>query len=288
VLLVALPRKIKALLMTELSGEKDSAVRAVNLTKRYGPVIAVDRVSLDIKVGEIFGLIGPNGAGKSTLTKMLTTLLPVTSGAAFVGGYDIARQPQAVRAHIGYVPQTLSADGALTGFENMMLSAGLYEIPRRQQAARSTDMLEIMGLSEVAGRLVGHYSGGMIRRLEIGQSLLHRPGVLFMDEPTVGLDPTARKAVWTHLLELRKSLQTTILITTHYVTEVEEYCNRVAVINAGRMAVVGTPQELRTKAGAHATLEDAFAIVVGMESNRDDQTGYDQAGGGRRAIQQHG
>jgi ABC-2 type transport system ATP-binding protein len=274
--------------MVALDDGKDSAVQAIELTKRFGRVIAVDRVSLDIKVGEIFGLIGPNGAGKSTLTKMLTTLLPATSGTAFVAGYDIARRPDTVRGHIGYVPQTLSADGALTGLENMMLSAGLYEIPHKQRASRAIEMLAIMGLSDVAGRLVGHYSGGMIRRLEIGQSLLHRPRVLFMDEPTVGLDPMARKAVWTHLLELRKLLQTTIFITTHYVTEAEEHCNRVAVINAGRVAAVGTPLELRTKAGAHATLEDAFAVLVGMDSNRDDQTGYEQTGGGRRAVQQHG
>jgi ABC-2 type transport system ATP-binding protein len=267
---------------------KDSAIHAVEVTKRFGTTLAVDRLSLDVKIGEIFGLIGPNGAGKSTLTKMLTTLLPLTSGSAFVAGYDVTRQPKRVRALIGYVPQTLSADGALTGLENMMLSAGLYGIPRRQQASRVAEMLAIMGLSDVARRLAGHYSGGMIRRLEIGQSLLHHPRVLFMDEPTVGLDPAARRSVWTHLLELRKSLQTTILITTHYLTEAEEYCNRVALIDRGRIAIVGTPLELRAKAGAGKTLEEAFTSLVGSETNRDDQTGYDQAGGGRRAVQQHG
>ena len=267
---------------------KDSAILAIEVTKRFGITLAVDRLSLDVKIGEIFGLIGPNGAGKSTLTKMLTTLLPFTSGSAFVAGYDVARQPKRVRALIGYVPQTLSADGALTGLENMMLSAGLYEIPRRQQASRAAEMLAIMGLSDVARRLAGHYSGGMIRRLEIGQSLLHHPRVLFMDEPTVGLDPAARRSVWTHLLELRKSLQTTILITTHYLTEAEEYCNRVALIDRGRIAIVGTPLELRAKAGAGKTLEEAFTSLVGSETNRDDQTGYDQAGGGRRAVRQHG
>jgi len=164
-----------------------------NLTRRFGDIIAVDHATLAVEQGEIFGLIGPNGAGKSTLIKMLTTLLPPTSGSATVAGFDIARQPAEVRRRIGYVPQLLSADDSLTGYENMLLSARLYGIPQAEREHRIARALARMGLSEVADHLVGHYSGGMIRRLEIAQSLLYHPKVLFLDEPTIGLDPGARE-----------------------------------------------------------------------------------------------
>ena len=165
------------------------AVRTSALTRKFGDLIAVDRVTLTINQGEIFGLIGPNGAGKSTLIKMLTTLLPPSSGSATVAGCDIVRQSAEVRRHIGYVPQLLSADGSLTGYENLLLSARLYGVPWGVRAERITRALERTGLSEAAHHLVRHYSGGMIRRLEIAQSLLHRPTVLFLDEPTVGPRP---------------------------------------------------------------------------------------------------
>jgi ABC-2 type transport system ATP-binding protein len=218
----------------------------------------------------------------------LTTLLPPTSGFAFIAGYEIVRQPGEVRRHIGYVPQTLSADSALTGLENMMLSAGLYGIPLRQQTSRAAEALATMGLSDVAQRLAGQYSGGMIRRLEIAQSILHRPAVLFMDEPTVGLDPTARKNVWSHLLELRKAIQTTMLITTHYMKEAEEHCDRIAIIAGGRILAIGTPAELRARADGSESLEDAFEYLVGLKSENEIQKGYDRVGSDRRAAQQHG
>jgi len=274
--------------MVELQADANCAVRAVELTKRFGNVTAVDHASMSVRTGEIFGLIGPNGAGKSTLAKMLTTLLPPISGLAFVAGYEIARQPGEVRRRIGYVPQTLSADSALTGLENMMLSAGLYGIPLRQQTSRVTEALATMGLTDVAQRLAGQYSGGMIRRLEIGQSVLHRPAVLFMDEPTVGLDPTSRNNVWAHLLELRKATQTTMLITTHYMKEAEEHYDRIAIIAGGRILAIGTPAELRAKAVGSESLEDAFEYLVGMKSENEVQTGYDRVGSDRRAAQQHG
>jgi ABC-2 type transport system ATP-binding protein len=173
----------------------DAVVQTSALTRKFGALAAVDQVTLTINRGEIFGLIGTNGSGKSTLIKMLTTLLPPTSGSATVAGYDIVGQPAEVRRHIGYVPQLLSADGALTGYENMLLSARLYGIPRSERAERITRALARMGLSESAHHIAGHYSGGMIRRLEIAQSFLHRPAVLFLDEPTVGLDPGARDTV---------------------------------------------------------------------------------------------
>jgi ABC-2 type transport system ATP-binding protein len=196
------------------------AVETFALTRKFGDLIAVDQVTLTINQGEIFGLIGPNGAGKSTLIKMLTTLLPPSSGSATVAGYDIIRQPAEVRRHIGYVPQLLSADGSLTGYENLLLSARLYSVPRQEQSERITRALTRMGLLEAAHRLAGHYSGGMIRRLEIAQSLLHRPTVLFLDEPTIGLDPGARETVWERVIDLRDRFHRTMIVTSHHMDEI--------------------------------------------------------------------
>lgn len=265
--------------------QADCAVRSIELTKRYGGLTAVDEVTVSIAAGEVFGLIGPNGAGKSSLTKMLATLLPPTSGTATVAGFDVVRQARDVRRHIGYVPQTLSADATLTGRENLLLSAGLYAIPRARQAARTARALARMGLEEVADRLVGQYSGGMIRRLEIAQSVLHHPAVLFMDEPTVGLDPAARKTVWRHLLELKAESGATILLTTHYMEEAEEYCTRIAILAAGRIAAIGTPAELKARSGK-ATLEEAFGDLTRGKAERDGD--YDRIGEDRRAAQEYG
>jgi ABC-2 type transport system ATP-binding protein len=247
------------------------------LTKRFGELIAADRISLSVEKGEIFGLIGPNGAGKSTLVKMLTTLLPPTSGSARIAGYDVLLEPAQVRAHIGYVPQLLSADGALTGYENLLLSARLYLIPRSERARRIETALHILDLEDAADRLVQEYSGGMIRRLEIAQSMIHDPEVLFMDEPTVGLDPVARRAVWDHVRQLRERLGTTILITTHLMEEADELCDRIGVLHAGRLEELGTPAELKARIGPGATLDDVFAHITGSEL---------QAGGAYRDVRQ--
>lgn len=257
-----------------------------DLTRRFGDLVAVDRATLAIEPATIFGLIGPNGAGKSTLIKMLTTLLPPTSGSARVAGYDIVGRPTEVRRRIGYVPQLLSADGSLTGYQNMLLSARLYAIPRRERGERIENALAMMDLSEAADRLVGHYSGGMIRRLEIAQSLLHRPAVLFLDEPTVGLDPSAREAVWKHLLELRNSFRTTMIITSHHMEEMDEFCDRIALIDRGRIAMVGTPAELKQRIGPHATLDDVFIQLIG--SRGEAETGYSEVRRSRRAAREHG
>jgi len=184
------------------------AVEAIALTKRFGDVLAVDGVSFAIAPGEIFGLIGPNGAGKSTLIKIFTTLLPPSAGIARVAGFDVVGEAAQVRRQIGYVPQLVSADGALTGYENLLLSTRLYAVPRRERRQRIDNALSVMGLTDAADRLVQHYSGGMIRRLEIAQAMLHRPAVLFLDEPTVGLDPVARRLVWDHVRQLRAALRT--------------------------------------------------------------------------------
>src|SRR5206468_4865759 len=174
-------------------------VAAQGLTKRYGDFTAVAGIDLAVEAGEVFGLLGPNGAGKTTTIKMLVTLLPPDGGTATVGGYSITRQAEEVRRLIGYVPQSLSADGTLTGFENLWVFAKLYDVPRREQRSRVDEALAFMGLGKAAHRMVRTYSGGMVRRLEIAQTLIHRPQVLFLDEPTIGLDPVARRVVWDHL-----------------------------------------------------------------------------------------
>ncbi|HTY65627.1 MAG TPA: ATP-binding cassette domain-containing protein [Alphaproteobacteria bacterium] len=258
------------------------------LTRRFGDIVAVDRATLGVNEGEIFGIIGPNGAGKSTLIKMLTTLLPPSSGSATVVGADIVRQPAEVRRHIGYVPQLLSADGSLSGYENLLLSARLYGIPHRERAERIARALARMGLAAASRHLVGHYSGGMIRRLEIAQSLLHRPKVLFLDEPTVGLDPGARKAVWDHVLDLRRSFRTTMIVTSHHMDEIDQYCDRIALIDRGRIAAIGSPAELKAKMRPGATLDDVFIQLVGNQSETETEEGYGDVRRTRRAVREHG
>jgi ABC-2 type transport system ATP-binding protein len=232
------------------------------LTRRFGTLTAVDALTISVDAGEVFGLLGPNGAGKTTAIKMLTTLLAPTSGKARVAGFDIIRQAASVRRMIGYVPQALSVDGSLTGYENLLIFAKLYDIPRKERKARLRDALAFMGLSDAADKLVREYSGGMIRRLEIAQSTLHRPPVLFLDEPTVGLDPLARKAVWEHVERLRDDYGTTIVMTTHYMEEADSLCNRVAIMHLGKVAVIGTPEELKTSIGG-GTLDDVFVHYAG-------------------------
>jgi ABC-2 type transport system ATP-binding protein len=241
----------------------EAAIRTAQLTRRFRDLVAVDAVSIDVRAGEIFGLLGPNGAGKSTMIKMLTTLLPPTSGRAWVAGFDIASEPTIVRRHIGYVPQALSADGALTGYENLLVSSKLYGLPRVERPRRIGEALELVGLADAADQLVRQYSGGMIRRLEIAQAMLHRPTVLFMDEPTVGLDPVARRAVWEHVARLRDKFGTTILITTHYMDEADDLADRVAIMHQGRVAAVGAPGELKATVGPEATLDDVFVQFTG-------------------------
>ncbi len=258
------------------------------LTRRFGGLVAVDHVTFAISEAEIFGLIGPNGAGKSTLIKMLTTLLPPTSGSATVAGCDLVRQAPEVRRAIGYVPQLLSADGSLTGYESLMLSARLYGIPRNERAQRIARALARMGLQDAAHHLVGHYSGGMIRRLEIAQSLLHRPKVVFLDEPTVGLDPAARQTVWDHVLDLRDSFHTTMIVTSHHMEEINKYCDRIALIDRGRIAVVGTPAELKARLGPDATLDDVFIGFVGANTETQAEGGYGDVRRARRAAREHG
>jgi len=239
-------------------------IEVVDLVKRFGENIAVDRVSFSVSRGEVFGLLGPNGAGKSTIIKILTTLLPPTGGQASVVGYDVTKQPMAVRRRIGYVPQALSADGNLTGYENLMVFAKLYDLPRSTRDSKVREVLALMGLEEAANKLVRTYSGGMIRRLEVGQAMLHQPQVLFLDEPTVGLDPIARKAVWDHLDQLREQTGMTICLTTHYMEEADSLCDRIAILHLGHLMALGSPAELKEASGnAGATLDEVFAYYTG-------------------------
>jgi ABC-2 type transport system ATP-binding protein len=239
------------------------AIETFGLTRRFGDLIAANHVTLHVPYGAIFGLLGPNGAGKTTTIKMLTTMLDPSEGSASVAGFDIVKAPAKVRRMIGYVPQMLSADGGLTGWENLDLSAKLYGIPRAERKRRIEDALHFMGLTDFGRKLVKTYSGGMIRRLEIAQAMLHRPVVLFLDEPTIGLDPVARRSVWERLLELRRNFQMTVLITTHGMDEADELCDQLAIMHLGKVAAVGTPAELKASVGPEATLDDVFVHYSG-------------------------
>ena len=263
-----------------------SILQTQSLTKRFGKLTAVDNLSISIDSGEMFGLVGPNGAGKTTVIKMLTTLLPPTAGNASIAGFDIVHHAPQVRKIIGYVPQFLSADGALTGYENLLIFAKLYDIPRSERKIRINQALEFMGLSDVSRKLVRDYSGGMIRRLEIAQSMLHRPRVLFLDEPTIGLDPVARKTVWKHMQQLRSEYGTTILLTTHYMDEADELCDRVAIMHLGKVAAIGTPAELKASVGEGVTLDDVFAYYSGYEIEAGG--GYREASRTRRTMRRVG
>ncbi len=269
------------------SARVESAVSINALTRKFGDLTAVDHVDLSINTGEIFGVIGPNGAGKSTLIRMLATLLPPTSGTATVAGCDIVQQPSEVRRHIGYVPQLLSADGSLTGYENMLLSARLYGVPRQERKERIQRALVRMGLADAANHLANHYSGGMLRRLEIAQSLLHRPDVLILDEPTVGLDPSARETVWSRVVDLRDRFNRTMIVTSHLMDEINDFCDRIAVIDRGRIVAVGTADELKARVGPGATLDDVFIRLIAA-SEAEQEGSYGDVRRARRAIRDHG
>ncbi|MEY3403270.1 MAG: hypothetical protein RLZZ86_2886 [Cyanobacteriota bacterium] len=263
--------------MTKLTGRIESAeipaqvpksliLQTLELTRRFEKFTAVDNLNISVTAGEVFGLLGPNGAGKSTVIKMLTTLLPVSSGKAYLAGYDVTRQPDAVRRVIGYVPQALSADGTLTGYENLLIFSKLYDIPPRRRKQQIAEVLEFMGLEDAAHRLVRTFSGGMIRKLEIAQAILHQPQILFLDEPTVGLDPVARTQVWQLVQQLRIEYGTTIFLTTHFLEEADHLCNRVVIMNQGKEIITGSPSDLKAAIGKpEATLDDVFIHYAGNQ-----------------------
>ena len=219
------------------------------LTKKYGKITAVDDLSISIEEGEIFGLLGPNGAGKTTIIKMLATLLEQTSGSASVNGFDIKKQPDKVRKSIGIVFQEPSSDELLTGYENIKLYAMMYGLSKDHIQKRSAEALELVELTDRKDDLVKHYSGGMRRRLEIARSLIHRPKVLFLDEPTLGLDPRGREKMWNYTLKLVKELNMTVFLTTHYMEEADTLANRIGIIDRGKIAILDSPHALKKTLG---------------------------------------
>jgi ABC-2 type transport system ATP-binding protein len=224
-------------------------VETINLTKKFGRITAVDNLSFDIEEGEIFGLLGPNGAGKTTIIKMLATLLKTTSGTAKVNGFDVMKQPHKVRESIGIVFQEPSSDELLTGYENIKLYAMMYGLPKEKIKKGIAEALEIVDLTERKNDLVRTYSGGMRRRLEIGRSLVHKPKVLFLDEPTLGLDPAGREKMWDYISRLVEELKMTVLLTTHYMEEANSLANRVGIIDRGKIVVIDTPKALKKTVG---------------------------------------
>ena len=222
-----------------------NAIEINELVKKYGGLTALDRVSLEIPEGDFFGLLGPNGAGKTTLIRILTTLLKPTSGYAKVLGHDVVKDPTAVRNVIGVVPQAMTSDLDLTGYETMDIYARFYDLPKKERKERIDELLAMVGLRERAGDLVATYSGGMRRRLEIARGLVHKPGILILDEPTIGLDPQSRHVVWELLEKFRKGDRLTVLLTTHYMEEAESLCDHVAIIDYGKIVALDTVPGLK-------------------------------------------
>jgi len=226
------------------------AIEVEGLTKVYPPGLrAVDGISFSVADGESFGLLGPNGAGKTTTIKMVTTLSRPTAGSVFVFGVNALESPSAVRQMLGYVTQAVSVDGDLTGYENLLIFAKLYNVGKKDRDERIGQVLKYMGLQDRANDLVKHYSGGMMRRLEIAQALVNRPRVLFLDEPTIGLDPSSKREVWLHIKRLIKEFGTTVFLTTHDMVEADELCDRIAIMNLGKIVGMGTPAELKKSVG---------------------------------------
>ena len=246
------------------------AIVADALEKRYGSVHALAGVTFSVRAGEVFGLLGPNGAGKSTTVRVLTTLTRPDAGRAFVAGHDVVREAIRVRRSIGYVPQESGVDREATGRENLMLQGRIQGVPRDELRRRVDELLDLVGIADAADRVVRGYSGGMKRRLDIALGLVHRPSVLFLDEPTTGLDPEARAAMWVEVERLAEQERLTILLTTHYLEEADRLAERVAIVSRGEIVVEGPPEELkRGLRGEAVTVEladgqgEAAAAIVG-------------------------
>ena len=226
-----------------------NVVEVRDLVKDYPRVRAVDGVSFVIEEGEVFGLLGPNGAGKTTTIRMLLTLVQPTSGSIQIFGIDALADPGKVRNLAGYVPQDVSVDGELTGWENMLMYAQLYDVPSQDRKGLINDAIGYMGLSDRMNDMVNKYSGGMARRLEIAQTLVNHPRMLFLDEPSIGLDPNARRIIWERIEKLRQEFGTTVLLTTHDMNEADRLCNRIGIMNRGKLVAVGAPAQLKAELG---------------------------------------
>ena len=226
-----------------------SSIEINSLSKKFGNILAVDDISLKVKEGEIFGFLGPNGAGKSTTMMILTTLLKPTIGSALVAGYDVVSQAKQVRQNIGYVQQEISVDEYLTGRENLILQARLNHIPKNLVDKRIDEILDLIELSEKQSMSVNTYSGGMRKRLDIAGGLLHHPKVLFLDEPTVGLDIQTRRKIWEYLRKIHEEFQMTIFVSTHYMEEADSLCDRIGIIDYGKIQVIDSPQAMKNALG---------------------------------------
>jgi len=236
-------------------------VEVDGLTKRFGDFCAVDALTFNVEHGEIFGLLGPNGAGKSTLIRMLTTLVPPTSGTARIFGFDIVRDANSVRQSIGVIPQAMTTDLDLTAEENMSIFAKLYSIPRDKRRRAIRELLQAVDLEQWADKPVKMFSGGMRRRLEIARGLVHEPKIFFLDEPTTGLDPVSRVAVWEMLARIKRERDLTILVTTHYMDEADKLCDRIAIVDHGKLVALNSPLKLKASIPGKNILEVSFSDV---------------------------
>lgn len=237
------------------------AIEVNHITKRFGDFTAVNDVSFHVGQGEIFGLLGPNGAGKSTLIRIMTTLIPPTSGSVSINGFDVTRAPNEVRRQIGVIPQAHTSDMALSAEENMLIFARLYGVPGERRRRVIAELLDAVQLSEWADKPVRTFSGGMRRRLEIARGLVHQPKIFFLDEPTTGLDPVSRVAVWEMLDRLKRERDLTVLVTTHYMDEADKLCNRIAIVDHGRLVALDSPMKLKASVSSNSALEVSFAKV---------------------------
>jgi ABC-2 type transport system ATP-binding protein len=257
-------------------------IQVTNLTKRFGDLTAVDDVSFNVKEGEIFAFLGPNGAGKTTTIKMLTTLLQPTSGTLSVNGHDPVKSPDEARRSFGIVFQEQSLDDELTAWENMDFHGVIYDVPNPKRKDQIKKLLTFVELWDRKDRLVKEFSGGMRRRLEIARGLLHHPKILFLDEPTLGLDPQTRNHVWSYLRELNKSEGMTLFFTTHYMEEAERTAQRIAIIDHGKIVATGSAEELKKQTGKDS-LEDAFLALTGKEIREESASTLDRMKNMRRA-----
>ncbi|OGX42781.1 MAG: hypothetical protein A3F87_02170 [Omnitrophica WOR_2 bacterium RIFCSPLOWO2_12_FULL_51_24] len=245
------------------------AVEVQNIIKKFPPAtVAVNDVSFTVEEGEIFGLLGPNGAGKTTLIRMLTCLMRPTQGGAKIKGYDIRKNPDLVRRAIGVVSQAMTSDLDLTGWENLDIYGKYYEVPKKERRERVRYLLDIVGLKERADDLVATYSGGMRRRLEIARGLIHKPYMLFLDEPTIGLDPQSRRVIWDLLQKIRSEAKLTIFITTHYMEEADLLCDRVAIIDYGKIMALDSPSNLKRNIGGYDIIEVSLSEITSAALER--------------------
>jgi len=240
---------------SEIPADAPNAIEVSHIVKKYGEFTAVDDVSFEVKEGEIFGLLGPNGAGKSTLIRMMTTLIPITAGSARVAGHDVSKEPDEARRAIGVIPQAMTSDLDLTVEENLNIYAKLYDVPAKRRKEAIDELLETVDLTKWRDAQTKTLSGGMRRRLEIARGLVHSPKIFFLDEPTTGLDPVSRVAVWEMLTNIKSKRKLTVLITTHYMDEADRLCNRIAIVDHGKLVALDTPEALKASVPGSTVIE---------------------------------